>query len=111
MIGAFVIVRTYSAGVHCGTLIEQAGTAARLANARRIVRDRIAPGTAIPIEPDGSADTPHLVGEQGYHVFKNGGRVSHPGAARRAGHKIRYVRSTLAVAVGLGWLVKQLKRL
>ena len=40
MIGAFVLVRTYSAGVHCGTLAEQSGTAALLRDARRIWRWR-----------------------------------------------------------------------
>lgn len=38
MIGEFVVVRTYSAGVHCGTLVESSGTAVRLADARRIWR-------------------------------------------------------------------------
>ena len=36
MIGEFVIARTYSAGVHCGTLEECNGTAVLLSNARRI---------------------------------------------------------------------------
>lgn len=36
MIGEFVIVRTYSAGVHCGTLVECNGTAVLLEGARRI---------------------------------------------------------------------------
>lgn len=36
MIGKFVIVRTYSAGVHMGTLEEIHGTAARLTDARRL---------------------------------------------------------------------------
>jgi hypothetical protein len=40
MIGQFVIVRTFSAGVHCGTLEEQNGTAALLTDARRIWRWR-----------------------------------------------------------------------
>lgn len=38
MIGKFVIVRTRSAGVHTGYLREQAGTAAVLAEARRLWR-------------------------------------------------------------------------
>jgi hypothetical protein len=38
MIGQFVLVRTYSAGVHCGTLVEFTGTAVRLSDARRIHR-------------------------------------------------------------------------
>jgi hypothetical protein len=38
MIGEFVIVRTRSAGVHCGVLKEVNGTAALLHDARRIWR-------------------------------------------------------------------------
>jgi len=36
MIGKFVIVRTYSAGVHYGTLKERTGTELVLTNARRV---------------------------------------------------------------------------
>lgn len=36
MIGEFVLVRTRSAGVHCGTLGESHGTAVLLADARRV---------------------------------------------------------------------------
>jgi hypothetical protein len=36
MIGALVIVRTYSAGVHIGTLVSSEGTRVELANARRL---------------------------------------------------------------------------
>ena len=36
LIGKFVIVRTYSAGVHAGTLASQAGKEVTLTNARRI---------------------------------------------------------------------------
>lgn len=38
MIGEFCIVRTYSAGVHVGTVVECAGTAVLLHDARRIYR-------------------------------------------------------------------------
>lgn len=38
MIGEFCIVRTYSAGVHCGVLDECSGTAVVLKDARRIWR-------------------------------------------------------------------------
>ncbi len=38
MIGEFVLVRTRSAGVHCGTLAEFAGTAVLLQAARRLWR-------------------------------------------------------------------------
>jgi hypothetical protein len=40
VIGQFVIVRTYSAGVHMGTLRECNGTAVLLADARRLWRWR-----------------------------------------------------------------------
>lgn len=40
MIGEFVLVRTYSAGVHCGILRECNGTAVLLSDARRIWRWR-----------------------------------------------------------------------
>lgn len=40
MIGEFVIVRTYSAGVHVGTLAECSGTAVVLTDARRLWRWR-----------------------------------------------------------------------
>ena len=40
MIGKFVIVRTRSAGVHCGTLTNFRGTVTVLTNARRIWRWR-----------------------------------------------------------------------
>lgn len=38
MIGEFVIVRTYSAGVHMGVLRESSGTAVVLEDARRLWR-------------------------------------------------------------------------
>lgn len=40
MVGEFVVVRTYSAGVHCGTLAEVGGTAVLLTDARRVWRWR-----------------------------------------------------------------------
>lgn len=39
-IGTFVVVRTYSAGVHCGTLAAQDGKRVTLTDARRIWRWR-----------------------------------------------------------------------
>jgi hypothetical protein len=38
MIGEFVLIRTRSAGVHVGTLVECTGTAVLLADARRLWR-------------------------------------------------------------------------
>ncbi len=40
IIGEFVLVRTYTAGVHCGVLVESNGTAVLLEAARRIWRWR-----------------------------------------------------------------------
>ncbi len=40
MIGEFVLVRTFSAGIHCGYLVESAGTAVVLRDARRVWRWR-----------------------------------------------------------------------
>ncbi len=40
MIGEFVLVRTFSAGVHCGTLKEVSGTCVLLTDARRVWRWR-----------------------------------------------------------------------
>ena len=39
-IGRFCLVRTFSAGVHCGTLKESSGTAVVLTDARRVWRWR-----------------------------------------------------------------------
>ena len=39
-IGRFVLVRTFTAGVHCGTLKESCGTAVVLETARRVWRWR-----------------------------------------------------------------------
>lgn len=39
-LGTFVVVRTYSAGVHCGTLAAQDGKQVTLTDARRIWRWR-----------------------------------------------------------------------
>lgn len=36
MIGKFCVIRTYSAGVHVGTLVKHKGTKVTLSNARRI---------------------------------------------------------------------------
>ena len=40
MTGQFCLVRTYSAGVHCGVLAECSGTAVLLTDARRVWRWR-----------------------------------------------------------------------
>src|SRR5262245_66101682 len=42
LIGTFVLVRTFSAGIHCGTLLEIGGTTVLLGDARRVWRWRSA---------------------------------------------------------------------
>lgn len=55
MIGEFVVVRTYSAGVHCGVLAESAGTSVVLTDARRVWRWRGA-NTLSELSQRGSAE-------------------------------------------------------
>ena len=48
---------------------------------------------------------PASKGESGYSTFRHSGTVvQYPGAARRAGHKLDYHRSTRRVEVGALWL-------
>lgn len=50
---------------------------------------------------------PKSSGEAGYTQFKDGGLCRFPGAARRAGYRIEYVPSTLAISVGVEWLIRE----
>ena len=60
-----------------------------------------------PVEIVAGFSEPTFQGEEGYHTFrKGGGACRNPGAARRAGHKLDYHRSTRRVEVGWGWLLK-----
>lgn len=62
LLGRFVVVRTFSAGVHCGTLAESFGTAVRLTNARRIWRWSGA-NTLHELSLRGSTGTQHRISE------------------------------------------------
>lgn len=55
MIGQFVLVRTHSAGVHCGVLKSRAGKDVELTDARRIWRWRGA-NTLSELSQKGAAD-------------------------------------------------------
>ena len=62
MVGEYVILRCYSAGVHAGVLVSQAGDAAVLANSRRlwswVARDGVAlSGLAVHGLKSGKVDT------------------------------------------------------
>ena len=55
MVGEFVLVRTHSAGVHCGVLAECSGTAVVLTDARRVWRWRGA-NTLHELSREGAAE-------------------------------------------------------
>ena len=62
----------------------------------------------VPVEVEQGDAAPQLVGEEGYHTFKDSNRVCHyPGSARMHGYKTEYHRSTRRVTVGENWLVKR----
>lgn len=48
-LGEYVIVRTYSAGVHAGVLVEKSGTEVVIANARRLWRFQVPKGKSISL--------------------------------------------------------------
>jgi hypothetical protein len=48
---------------------------------------------------------PIATGEAGYSTFPNGDRASAPAAAIKAGHRLAYHPSTLAIQVGATWIV------
>lgn len=62
MVGEFVLVRTHSAGVHAGVLLESSGTAVLLKDARRLWRWK-------------GANTLHEVSQDG---VGQGSRISKP---------------------------------
>jgi hypothetical protein len=80
----------------------------RSSAARSAVRNAagLRPG-AHPCEVAPGTDAPRVEGEEGYHTFKNGGHCQFPGAAKRAGYRIEYHRSTLRYIVGAGWVLKR----
>ena len=62
----------------------------------------------VPVEVEQGDAAPQLVGEEGYHTFKDSNRVCHyPGSARMHGYKTEYHRSTRRVTVGANWLTKR----
>lgn len=49
---------------------------------------------------------PVLTGEPPVYTFRDGGECRNPGAARRAGYRIEYRRSTLLIHVGVEWVMR-----
>lgn len=60
-----------------------------------------------PVRAIAGLQPPARSGEAGHSEFKGGGTAHSPGAAIRAGYRVRYVRSTLAITVGDEWLAIQ----
>lgn len=80
------------------------------AKARTLVRSFIGHErtSSLPIVVVLGDSAPVLSGEEGYHTFRNGGVCHHPGAAKRAGYRIEYHRSTLSVTVGAKWVADRI---
>lgn len=64
-------------------------------------------GTPPVVVLEGDA-APYRIGEEAYYTFKNGGRITYPGAARRHGYKMDYHRSTLEICVGAEWVLNNI---
>lgn len=90
MIGKFVIVRTYSAGVHAGTLAAHAGTEVQLTGARRIWYWK-------------GANTLHEIALRG--VDKKGSKVSEPVQSILLTEAIEIIPATAEAAENLGSVV------
>jgi hypothetical protein len=70
---------------------------------RRLIRAKAGSSRA-PIKIVLGDSAPVLTGEAGHSEFKGGGVCRNPGGAIRAGYKVYYVRSTLRITVGQGYL-------
>ena len=83
------------------------GTGAKSARTRTAVRAAVGRGTnsSIPVTVVAGDAAPVLSGEEAYTTFRKGGVCHYPGAARRAGYKLDYHPSTLAITVGAGWVL------
>jgi hypothetical protein len=90
MIGKFVIVRTYSAGVHAGTLAAHAGTEVQLTGARRIWYWK-------------GANTLNEIALRG--VDKKGSKVSEPVQSILLTEAIEIIPATAEAAENLGSVV------
>lgn len=90
MIGKYVVVRTYSAGVHVGTLAAHAGTEVTLSGARRIWYWK-------------GANTLHEIALRG--VDKKASKVSEPVESITLTEAIEIIPTTAEAAENLGSVV------
>lgn len=74
--------------------------------ARTAIRAAVQLGTntSVPVTVVDGDQPPAVSGEASHHTFKNGSRVRNAGAAIRAGYKVVYHASTLAIVVGSQWV-------
>lgn len=82
----FVVVRTYSAGVHVGTLVSRKGREVTLANARRVWRWR-------------GANTLHELAQRG--AAEDWTRISEPAAEIVLTEAVEIITATVAGAANL----------
>ncbi len=94
----------------CKTLLE--GTGKKSSELRRRVRGAVGcTANSVPILLVGgtrSDEAPAMTGDPPETTFKNGGACQYPGAARRAGYKVKYHPDTREITVGVAWLAKSL---
>lgn len=65
----------------------------------------------VPVDVRPGHDGPRLEGTDGHYVFRGSSApVRYPNAARAAGHKLDYVRSTRVLAVGADWVLRVCKK-
>jgi hypothetical protein len=63
---------------------------------------------SVPIQVIEGDQSPSLSGTPPHYVFPGGRWVRHPGAARRSGYRVEYVRDTRVVTVGHLWVIDAL---
>lgn len=64
-------------------------------------------GKPIPIEVVRGFFPPKVAGKEGFTEFKDGGVCNAPAAAMKKGYRVRYVRSTRCIQVGVSWLAEE----
>lgn len=87
------------------------GDTAKSGRARRTVRAAVGLGdnNSVPVTVVAGDAAPVRSGEAAYSTFRKGGVCNFPGAAIRAGYKVDYHASTLAVTVGADWVAQHCK--
>jgi hypothetical protein len=78
-------------------------------SARRLARQAAGAHTNCPVEIVAGNTSPHVTGESYHWTTRTGIRVRHPSAYARVGwSSLVYCSSSLAVQVGLDWILARL---